>query len=337
MMKLSASIISLLITLIFSATANAVGVAAGTSIANTATVDFTIGGTAGVATDTDIFQVQEIINVDVAWQDAANVMVSPGASQQVLTFIVTNTGNGVEAFSLQIDNTVIVTDDFDPVNGLIYLDGNGNGVFDGAPIDPVYTAGSNDPVLNANGIDTQIIFLVSDIPAGGTAGQTGESELTVDALTPGASGAAAGTNLDGAGDGGIDAVVGVSQANDRTTGIYEIDVSPVDVGIVKSSQVISNGNGCSAAPCSPVPGATIRYSLQVNISGVGTVNSLVITDPIPNNTTYLTESISLNNASLTDSSADADAGNFSANTVTVDLGDISSAATHLITFDVTIN
>ncbi len=216
MMKSIVNSISILIFSMWCVNANAVGVAAGTPITNTVTINYNIGATPGVAVDTDIFQVQEVIDVDVSWQDAANVVVSPASTQQVLTFLLTNTGNGIESFSLQIDNSIVITDDFDPTSGVIYLDGNGNGVFDGAPTDPVYVLGVNDPLLDANGIDTQIVFLVSDIPAAATVGQTGESQLTANSLTAGAAGAIAGTYLNTLGDGGIDAVVGTSQADDDT-------------------------------------------------------------------------------------------------------------------------
>ena len=316
---------------------HAVGTPAGTPISNNVTVNFTLGGTPGVAVDSTVFQVQEIINVNLVWQDAANVIVVPGANAQVLTFLLTNTGNGSERFSLLLDNSPAVVDDFDPLNGNIYLDGNGNGVFDGAAIDPLYVAGFNDPLLDANAIDSQIVFLVSDIPATAINGQIGASELTSNAATAGAAGAAVGTNLNGLGDGGIDAVVGTTQASANAFGNYEVNATPIDVNLIKSAQVVSDGIGCTVAPCAPIPGATIRYTVQVNVFGVGTINSLVITDPIPVDTTYSTETISLNGAPLTDSSVDADAGNFSANTVTVDLGTISTTVTHFITFDVIIN
>ena len=337
MMKLLARIFSILIFLSLCDVVHAVGTAAGTSVSNTVTVNFNVGGVPGAAFDTDIFQVQEVINVDVTWQDAGNIIVAPASVQQVLTFLITNTGNGIESFSLLIDNVAVITDDFDPLNGNIHLDGNANGIFDGAPTDPIYVPGINDPLLDANGIDSQVVFLASDIPGTTSVGETGVSQLTANSITVGAAGAISGTILNGLGDSGIDAVVGVSQADDVATGTYQVDTAPIDVNIVKTAQVVNDGSGCSVAPCSPIPGATIRYSLQVIISGVGAVNNLVITDPIPNDTTYASESISLNAASLTDSGVDADAGTFSANTVTVDLGNISSAVTHLITFDVTIN
>ena len=337
MMKMLLHYIATITLLFWSFVSYAVGVPAGTSITNNVTVNFNIGGTPGTAFSTDVFQVQEVIDVNVSWQDGTNIVVTPAATQQVLTFLVTNTGNGVEAFSLLLNNAPVVADDFDPTSGIIYLDGNGSGFYDGAPTDPVYVPTVNDPLLDANGVDSQIIFLVSDIPAAVSAGQTGESELTADALTVGAAGAVSGTSLNGLGDGGIDAVVGISQASQSSNGVYEVTTTPIDVNVVKSAQVISDGSGCVTAPCSPITGATIRYTLQVNISGVGTVSNLVITDPIPSDTTYSLESINLNGVSLTDSGVDADAGSFPANTVTVNLGNISSAVTHLITFEVIIN
>lgn len=324
-------------TLLCSVEAYAVGVPAGTNINNTVTVNFQVSGVPGVAFDTNVFQVQEIINVNLVSQDAGNVNVTPGATTQVLTFLLTNTGNGIEDFALVLSNSPAVIDDFDPFNGNIYLDGNGNGTFDGPPADPLYAPGTNDPSLDANGVDSQIIFLVSDIPGTATTGQTGVSELTSNALTVGAAGAAAGTNLNGLGDGGIDSVVGTTQATANANGAYEVNAMPVDVSIIKTAQVVNDGNGCTVAPCSPIPGATIRYTLQVTVSGAGTVDNLAITDPIPVDSTYSTETITLGGVALTDSGVDADAGNFSANTVTVDLGTISSPVTQFITFDVTIN
>ena len=338
MMKLkSLQSIFVLLLLVLCNSVHAVGTPAGTPITNNVTVNFNVGGVPGVGFGSTVFQVQEVINVNLVWQDVANVIVAPGATAQILTFLLTNTGNGNEDFSLVLNNSPIVVDDFDPFSGNIYLDGNGNGTFDGLPVDPLYVPGTNDPSLDANGVDNQIIFLLSDIPGTATTGQTGVSELTSNALTAGAAGAPAGTNLNGLGDGGIDAVVGTTQATAVASGTYEVNSTPVDVSIIKSAQVINDGNGCSVAPCDPIPGATIRYSLQVTIFGAGTVDNLVITDPIPVDTAYTSETITLDGVALTDSGVDADAGNFSANIVTVNLGTISSPVTYLITFDVTIN
>ena len=337
MKKLIHIIFSTSVLILLLPNALAVGTPVGTSITNNVSVNFTLAGSPGVAFDSTTFVVQEVINVNAVWQDASNVIVGAGDIEQALTFLVTNIGNGSEVFELLLNNSAPVIDDFDPANGNIYLDGNGNGTFDGAATDPLYVAGTNDPLLNANGVDSQIVFLVSDIPGTASVTQIGSSQLDVNSLTTGAAGAVPGTNLNGLGDGGVDAVVGTTQATATAIGTYEVNTSTADVSILKSAQVINDGIGCTVAPCSPITGATIRYTLEVTVSGVGTVSNLVITDPIPVNTTYTLETITLNSVSLTDSGVDADAGNFSANTVSVDMGTISTAVTHLITFDVSIN
>ena len=164
MMKISSlPIIFVLLLSVLCNSAYAVGTPAGTPITNNVTVNFSVGGVPGVEFGSTVFQVQEIINVNLVWQDAAHVIVAPGASPQVLTFLLTNTGNGSEDFALVLNNSPIVIDGFDPFNGNVYLDGNGNGTFDGPPADPLYVPGTNDPFLDANVIDSQIIFIVSDI------------------------------------------------------------------------------------------------------------------------------------------------------------------------------
>ena len=110
----------------------------------------------------------------------------------------------------------------------------------------------------------------------------------------------------------------------------------IDVSITKSATVISDGQSCNSAPCDPVPGATIRYTLQVDVSGTGTAENLLITDNIPTNTRYTPSSITLDSSTLTDAPGD-DPGSFSGNLVSVDLGNTSGPANFVITLDVTIN
>lgn len=90
----------------------------------------------------------------------------------------------------------------------------------------------------------------------------------------------------------------------------------------------------------PMSGSTITYTLTITASGNGTATGIVITDPIPANTTYVTGTLKLNGTPLTDA-IDADAGDVGGTTageVTVGLGDMTGATgTKTITFDVKIN
>ncbi|MCP3955285.1 MAG: hypothetical protein GY697_24150, partial [Desulfobacterales bacterium] len=86
----------------------ALGTPAGTNIFNQATVTYSLGSnpTRLTRTASDSFEVLEIIDTVVTWQDATNVQVHTPHSEGVLTFLLTNTGNGPEAFALTADDSL---------------------------------------------------------------------------------------------------------------------------------------------------------------------------------------------------------------------------------------
>lgn len=62
----------------------AVGTSAGIDISNTATVDYVMAGSSATTnSNTVTFRVDEILDVNVTWQDAANVGVSTPDTNQV--------------------------------------------------------------------------------------------------------------------------------------------------------------------------------------------------------------------------------------------------------------
>ena len=305
---------------------HAIGTAAGTNITNTATVDYSLGGSpATVTSNTTTLAVAELVNVTMALQ-SPTVSVAAGANNETLLFLVTNTGNGTEAFALAGDS-VLVGDDFDPTPSapFIYLDSDGSG--DLSPGDAPYVAGSNDPVLAADG--SVAVLLVNDIPAGLPDGEYGRSELTATSNTGTGS---PGTALPGQGTGGVDAVIGLSGGEVAVFGQYL--VGDILVSAVKSQAVLDPFGGNQ-----PIPGAAIAYQVVVTATGTGTALGATFRDPIPANTTYVAGSMRLNGAPLTDA-ADADPGSFALSParVAVGLGDLTSAAgPQTIDFRVTIN
>ena len=334
---LAGPVLAALLPMLLPQTGQAQGTPAGTTVSNQAALNFEMAGAPQqTLSNNDAVTVQELINVAAIWQDAANVITTSPALEQALTYRVRNTGNGIETFTLGINNSPPGSDNFDPSNPRIHLDGNGNNSYDGPLLDPLYTPGSNDPLLDANGNDSVVLFVLNDIPVGPADGNTGDSRLTVQSTTAGASGSVAGTILSGLGDGGADAIVGSSKAVAISTGSYQILNAALDVSITKSAAVISDGQSCNSAPCDAVPGATIRYTLRVDVSGTGTAENLAITDSIPANTRYTPSSITLDSSTLTDGPGD-DPGSFSGNLVSVDLGNTSGPANFVITLDVTIN
>jgi uncharacterized repeat protein (TIGR01451 family) len=310
--------------------AYAAGTAAGTSISNTASASFTDpGGTPRTATsNTELVQVDEILDVTVDRNDAGNVAVLTPAADQVLSFRVKNTGNGDEQYALSVQ-TNLTGDDFDPASVQLWLD-DGDGVFEPGPGGDTLLDGSNDPVLGAE--DTITVFVVSDIPGGLTDGDLGQVRLVAEAVTAQANAGveAAGYTFAGQGAAGSDAVVGATQAYATFTHGYVAQQSTA--AFVKSSSIDDGFGGSNA-----IPGAVITYSLALTFSGSGTITGAAITDAIPAGTTYEPGSLKLGGATLTDA-ADADAGTYTAGTgIAVTLGDVTAPATRTVTFKVKIN
>jgi uncharacterized repeat protein (TIGR01451 family) len=307
--------------------AHAVGVAAGTSIDNTAQVTYQVGAVNATATsNTSSVMVAEILDVVVTLQ-TPSVPVLAGATQRAMLFRVSNTGNGAETFRLQM-TSVLGGDEFDPTAAApsIYFDSDASG--DLSPGDVPYTAGSNDPVLNADAFVT--VLVINDIPGGVTDGNRGFSRLTATSRTGTGT---PGTSFAGQGSSGTDAVIGTTGGDSEATGQYL--VAGIAVNAVKSASVADQFGGTR-----PVPGARINYTIVVSASGTGTAAASVFNDDIPANTTYVPGTLRLNSVALSDA-ADADAGDFSTTPnarVRVQLGNLTQASgSQTIQFAVTIN
>ncbi len=327
----------LVCVLSFSIPVLAAGTAANTTINNTATLAYDIAGVpqTNITSPVASFVVDELIDLTLTWQDGAPVSVNSPDVNKALTFLLTNTGNGQEAFSLSRNNT-LAGDNYNPNNGTagsIFLESNGiPGLQIGVGGDTLYVPGVNDPNLAPDA--SQIIYVESDTPSGLGNGNTGNVQLSAASSTVGAAGAAAGTGLVGLGTGGVTAVVGTNQAQAQRIGSYI--VSGLTVNVLKSR---------TCSPAAPLPadscslaktGTLITYQLQVTLAGAGTATGLVITDPIPANLTYVPNSTTVGGSPRTDA-IDADNVQFSANTVSVNLGNPSAPSAFTITFNATIN
>lgn len=317
-----------------SSDAHAIGTAAGTNITNTASVTADVGGSPVTATSNPhVITVAELIGVDVTLLTIGNVLVNSPASGRVLTYRVTNLGNGIDTFALSVNNALVGGDVFDPVLASVYFDANGNGLYDSG-VDTLYAPGTNDPVLNANlsAQDDVVVFVLNDIPAGLASGDLGDSELLAASST---AVAPPGTVFVGAGEGGADAVVGVTGGDDVGQGTYQ--VSAVALTIAKSSVIADAFGGTQ-----PIPGATITYTLLVTATGVGSADATTLTDAIPANTTYVAGSMTRNAALLTDASdSPVDEADFAVTTtgaITIGLGNLPAGGPpETLTFQVTIN
>ena len=311
-------------TIGFSSSAHAAGTTAGTTISNTATATYTdTGGNPRSTNSNQVdIKVDELLDVTVAKADPGPVPVTPGSTNQVLSFTVTNTGNGSEAFNLT-PTTAIGGDQFDPTTTSIVIDTNNNGVYDPG-VDTVYTAGSNDLTLAPD--QSKRVFVLSTIPGGGNDLDRGDLDLLAAART---GTGAAGTIFAGQGQGGGDAVVGTTGADGVDRGAYVVQSATMT--FVKSATVLDPFGGSRS-----VPGSIVTYTLVATISGTGTLTNLAIGDTVPANTTYQPGTILFQGSAMSDV-ADADAAQFASNAVTVQLGTVAGGQTRTVTFKVRIN
>jgi uncharacterized repeat protein (TIGR01451 family) len=299
----------------------AAGVPAGSLIQNTATATFSQGAASEtVSSNTVTIQVDELLDVAVASLDGGNVVLT--SSGAVLRYQVQNTGNGPEAFVLQIDPAV-AGDDFDPVVSQIAWDSNGNGIYD-AGVDAILANGTAAPVLAPDAIGQA--FVVTSWSSPPADGSRADVRLTALAVT---GTGAPGTVFAGQGQGGGDAVVGAQMAQGDALG--SLITHSATVSLTKSAVIADPFGGTEA-----VPGALVTYTLVATVAGSGSVNGLVVSDPIPAGTTYRANSLRLDAASLTDAPAD-DAGSASASGIAVDLGTVAGGASHSVTFTVALD
>ena len=304
------------------AAAFAAGVDAGSLIENTATATYDGGdGPVSIDSNTVSVRVDELLDVTVTSLDSSAIGTQPG--EAILSFEVTNTGNGPEAFEL-VANPTVSGNDFETVIENIAIDTNGNGTYDPG-VDTILAGPETTPDLAAD--EAVTVFVIVTVPNDANDGEQSSVALTAQAVTGTGT---PGTVFDGAGVDGGDAIVGATSATADAPGSLVVGITTVD--LTKSATIVDPFGGDSA-----VPGSVVTFAILAEVNGSGSVSDLVVADPIPQGTTYAPGTLALDSAPLSDGSGD-DAGEASdAAGISVDLGTVAGGASQTITFDVTID
>ena len=309
--------------------------AAGDLISNTATISYDIGGIPSTENASVSFLEDRIVNFIVTEDNGGMaVPVISDMTNAVMQFTVTNTGNDVQDFILTAVNTSpnpfgVPADNFDPLAIRVLVESGTT---------PGYQAVEDTAVfIDELAINIpQVVYVVADLPTqviddvsamamiaqvaeGGSAGVEGAAinaddngrvspagvfsngSTTVTAGVPNnipdspttietVFNDPAGLKPEDVSTALVQDIAGNGQHSDA--GAYQV-MSPVS--IIKSVTVIDPLGGAD-----PHPGATLRYQLDVVVSGNTAVDNLVISDAIPANTTYTDNSIQLNAAAQTD-------------------------------------
>jgi uncharacterized repeat protein (TIGR01451 family) len=358
----SVSVAAVLLGATAAGQAHAAGTIAGTTVNNSATVGYTVGGVSQPSVTSNIaaFVVDKRVNLSVAESGGAATAVAPGSTRRVTVFTVTNTTNDVQDFRLAVtqDATGATTahsdtDTFDMTNVGVFVD-DGSGVYEAANDTAIFL---DELAADA----TRTVFVVADTPVGRADGETAGVILTAIAATGGTAGGPVGSDLVatvGADTAGVDIVFGDTDGDGGTArdGRYsdndEYDVASATVTLVKSSRVVSDPFNLNTNP-KAVPGAVMEYCIQVSNTGTQPADALSITDTVPTTTTYLAGSIvaggtvtggvcNADGVAEDDDSAGMDesdprGGNFTGGVVSVSLPSVGANTTVTTRFRVTVN
>ena len=329
----------------------AAGTTAGTTITNTATVDFQVGGVSQVQQSaSNNFTVDRRINLLVEEVGTVTTNVVPGQTNAVTTFQLTNSSNEVLDFALvasQLAGGTAAhggTDTFDATNVRIYRDNTVTGTVGSWDAGDTLLTGFLDELALDPAIRPSI---VADIPPrvanNAVAGVTLRATAREGALA-GTLGAAI-TETAGANTAGKDTVFGdiAGVAGDAARdGSHSDDddytVQTATLAVTKTSRVISDPFNNTTNP-KLIPGAVVEYCIAVANSGSVAASSVAINDPVPGQLTFSTGTILLN-GTVTGATCNADGaagGSYAAPNVSGTIATIAAGATRTLVFRATVN
>lgn len=325
------------------------GTTAGSTITNTATVSYQVGGVTQNSTSaSDTLTVDRRVNLTVAEVGTTTTSVTPGQTSAVTTFTVTNTSNAPLDFALTAVQPAGGsaahggTDSFDVSNVRIFVDTNSNGVYD---------AGTDTQVtyLDELAADaSRTVFVVSDVPLGLANGSVAGVTLTATGREAGATGTqgAALTQTSGANTAGMDTVF--ADTAGATDGSRDAAFSARDdytvftatLSVVKSSTIISDLVNGTTNP-KMIPGATIQYCIAVtNAAGGADAANVAVSDPLPSQVTYDSAYGIKLNGTVSAGTCQTDGtagGSFASNTVSGTVASLPAGSTKTVLFRATIN
>ena len=340
-----------------------------TDISNTASVNYSVSGVpqtvinsapgpgnsipgAGGGTATT-FKVDKRIMFIAEETNGAATVTSPGLTQVVTVFRVTNTSNGAQDFRIAADNIQPPAaifgrpDAFDMSNFTLHI--SAAACSTATMTTPTYAAEPATTFIGALAEDScRYVFVRSDTPVSPTAanGLASTIRLVASASTTGSSGATLETES-GAADNAaaVDVVfaeTGTANGNVINNGV-SLAFDQYFVGtltVTKTAAVISDGFS-PVGQAKAIPGATVEYTISVQNNGLVTT-AASLTEIIPPNTTYIAGSTTLNGAARADvAGAMPFVGGGSINSPAAAAGVINPGATAaeiaVVRFRVTIN
>lgn len=304
--------------------AMATGTDATTLITNTATLNYSVGGAAQTAvTGSVAFTVDKkiIFSITAGNEIATPLSVTPnttgGNTTNAIKYTIANSGNTPQNFKLTMVDTCGFTSCVD--TPLYYY--NTTGTLN-IGTDTAIISGGTIPAVAK---DTNVyLFSVVNVPASATDTQTRTIAATVVSVDGGGAALVAGGT---AGTGNAIVIANPGLLNSISdTGEYQVQTASITVNKTFS---VTAGPTEAPAVLLAVPGATVRYQIQITNSGSADATTISIGDPIPANMTYVAASLSAPGSAT---------AAYAPTAVTVTYATLAkSGGTYTFTFDCTIN
>ena len=261
------------------------GTQSGTIVTNTATVNYTVASVAQTPiTVNNAFSVDTVVRFNLT--GGVQVDVTPGETNRVQIYTLTNTSNATSQFTLTPSN--LGGDNFDmnapgsPTPGVnVYADTNGNGSYQ-AGTDLQVTAN----VSLTNGASA-VYFLVGDTPLAPVNNDVAQVELAIQAINPATS--VAWVNDTGADTQGgtVGYVPQIVVGNNTATNGGSFRVQTATLAVTKSSSVVWDPINLFGAGRKALPLAIMQYEILVVNTGSSTATLQNISDLLPAETTFL--------------------------------------------------
>lgn len=281
------------------------GVRAGTSIKNSASLSYRLGNTAYNSVSNEVVDVvDQKLDMKMVCSESKTVVVGVGEKKRAMSFILSNGGNAEDTYSFShVEGSTL---DFNVKNTEIYLD-NGNGLFS-------MTEDSLTTEVMLNADENVSLFLVADIPD--DASDYSSNGIKANSITQGALVYGESKKLN-------HFYVLVATQEDAKSDFCTYEVSPLSLKLEKTATLSSDKT---------YHGSTITYKIAVKVIGTGNIDNAVVRDDIPIGTTYVADSLRLDGIS---------AGDFNGSTISMALNPIfqnepTLDAIHEITFNVKV-
>jgi uncharacterized repeat protein (TIGR01451 family) len=340
---------ALVIALLGVTPAMAAGTTAGSTITNTATVNYQVGTVSQTAINaSNSITVDRRVTLTVVQLGTSTTSVSPGQTQAATTFTITNTSNAPLDLGLTAANLATSTaapngggnDAFD-VGAFTYYVDNGDNVFGAGDTLVTYL---DEIAADAS----RVVHVIASVPLTATNGQIAAISLTAQAKEAGTAGTegAVVTATAGANTAGMDTVLADTAGSDdaatdgRHSARDDYTVAAPVLTVTKISRVISDPINGISANAKMIPGAVVEYCITVaNASGAATAANVVITDPLPAQTTYVSAFGVFEGGTVASAvcSGGTATGTFASPTVTGNLGTVAAGTTETVYFRITIN